>query len=312
MKVLLVCDKFNWSYHAIALALQKHNPYPDITLDILSWKGDEERFWKIEKEYDRILIMAHQILDNSWKTWWRIDPNRWLVGIHSHHAFDDLKTTPEKDVDPPTKLMRFLAAFKGVNTVSQRLAALFKANGLVDIFCTENGVDVHTFRPYTPLRTTGKLRVGFAGTAKGVHDFRKGFNEYIIPACNMANVELVTAVARTGTALTPEQMPNFYNSIDIYLCASSSEGFSISVLEAASCGRPVISTRVGGSTELITHGRNGFLVNRSVTHMFECLNYLDKNRDKLVDMGRNMRHTVEQHWDWKLKSRAWMDFIRHD
>ena len=38
-------------------------------------------------------------------------------------------------------------------------------------------------------------------------------------------------------------MPKFYNKLDIY-CASSSEGFSLSVLEASATGIPVISTKV--------------------------------------------------------------------
>lgn len=311
MNVLLVCDRFFWSYHAIAIALQTYNPYPDMTMDILSWKEDEVKFWDIEHQYDRVLLMGHQILETKFRNWLKVDSERWLTGVHSHHAFDpDLKTTPDKDVNPPTRLMRFLAAFKGVNAVSERLTKLFKSNGLTDIFYTPNGVDSHAFRPFTPLRTSGQLRVGVAYTPK--HDNRKGVQEFIVPAVKMAGMQLVEAKARSDQHVLPKDMPTFYNDIDIYVCASSSEGFSIAVLEAAACGRPVISTRVGGSTELIMHGTDGFLVNRSVTHIFECLNYLDKNRDKLVDMGRKMRENVETHWDWKIRSKDWISFIRHD
>ncbi len=47
---------------------------------------------------------------------------------------------------------------------------------------------------------------------------------------------------------------------DVVLLASDYEGLPISVLEALAWGRPVIASRVGGLTELVDDGINGFLV----------------------------------------------------
>ncbi|EPR65622.1 Glycosyltransferase [Cyclobacterium qasimii M12-11B] len=46
---------------------------------------------------------------------------------------------------------------------------------------------------------------------------------------------------------------------DIFILPSLSEGFSISLVEAMLCGLPVISTQIGGPSEIITSEKNGFL-----------------------------------------------------
>jgi glycosyltransferase involved in cell wall biosynthesis len=50
------------------------------------------------------------------------------------------------------------------------------------------------------------------------------------------------------------------NNLDVCVSTSSSEGFSLSVVEAMACGVPVVATKSGGPEEIITHGQNGFLV----------------------------------------------------
>lgn len=54
---------------------------------------------------------------------------------------------------------------------------------------------------------------------------------------------------------------NFYknNRIDVFVTLSQSEGTPISVLEALSCGIPIIATAVGGIVDLVSD-KNGFLL----------------------------------------------------
>ena len=320
MRALILCDRFFWSYHSIALALQKHNTDPDLQIDIMALKGHESEFLSVEKRYDRVLVMGWQMCESrSMRR--ALDGERWLTGVHSHHSFDqDLLTTPDDDVAPPWPLILFLRKFRGVNVVSDRLHRLFsdeKINNVpthpqykVNPVYTPNGVDTEVFRPTTPLTSDGPLRVGFAGTAKGIHDARKGYSEYVVPACCKAGCKLITAIARTETCLPPEQMPEFWNSVDVMLLPSSSEGFSIAALEAAACGRPVISTRVGGSTELIRDGQSGFLVDRTVNAIAEKLVYLQGDRDGLTIMGAMARDVVVSAWSWAKRAPAWLAFLK--
>jgi len=45
-----------------------------------------------------------------------------------------------------------------------------------------------------------------------------------------------------------------YNNLDIFVLPSTSEGFSLSTIEAAACGLPVVVTRSGGPEEIVTNG----------------------------------------------------------
>ena len=60
----------------------------------------------------------------------------------------------------------------------------------------------------------------------------------------------------------------------VLLLASKSEGLPMCVIEAQSMGIPVLSTDVGGVSEIITNGVNGFLLERSIEAFSEKMSQL--------------------------------------
>ena len=54
------------------------------------------------------------------------------------------------------------------------------------------------------------------------------------------------------------------NPMDVFLNVSSTEGTSVAMMEAISCGIPVIATAVGGNVEVVRE-KNGFLLSKSPT-----------------------------------------------
>lgn len=67
--------------------------------------------------------------------------------------------------------------------------------------------------------------------------------------------------------VTNSELMNFYseNSVNLFLSLSSSEGIPVSMMEAMSFGIPVVSTNVGGVSELV-NSNNGFLVNQNIDY----------------------------------------------
>ena len=113
-------------------------------------------------------------------------------------------------------------------------------------------------------------------------------------------------------------MLQWYRGIDVLLCTSSSEGTPLPVFEAASCGRPVISTTVGAVAELITHEENGFLLgnftNRReadavVDRAEACIDRLAADNDLLQRMSRRIRSTVEAKFTWQRLSVEWLQTL---
>lgn len=52
----------------------------------------------------------------------------------------------------------------------------------------------------------------------------------------------------------------FMRQMDIFLLPSYTEGTSMTLLEAMSLGKPIVATAVGGTPEIVEHGKTGYLV----------------------------------------------------
>jgi len=58
-----------------------------------------------------------------------------------------------------------------------------------------------------------------------------------------------------------ENLSDFYNSGRIFVLTSETEGFPRTIIQAAACGIPVVSSNVGDISDIIDNGNNGFLIN---------------------------------------------------
>ena len=302
MKILILVDKFDWAYHSIAKSLCKYNK-TDISFSILPIKKGEKQIKKVYKNYDLFYVMGFQTFDKVSF----LPKSKTIVGVHSCHSWDNKKTTPTKVVYPDKKLIKHLNSFLRVNVVSEYLYDIFKHSGLNDIYCTSNGVDSNIFIPQK--NNNKEFTIGYSGTA--THDWRKGTTEFIIPAADLSGVKVNLAMRSTGSHIPLEEMPSFYNTLDAYVCASASEGFSLSVLEAASCGVPIISTKITGCTELITDGDNGFFVDRNVADISEKINMM-KDCNLRNAMSKNIRKDVVNFHCWNKKIHNWINFFKGD
>ncbi len=56
------------------------------------------------------------------------------------------------------------------------------------------------------------------------------------------------------------EMPNIYDSADVYLNSSIVDNMPLSIIEAFACGLPVVSTDAGGIPYIIRNGETGLLV----------------------------------------------------
>ena len=87
-----------------------------------------------------------------------------------------------------------------------------------------------------------------------------------------------------------KNMPYFYNAMDIFLFPSRTEGMPRVLMEACSCGLPVVSTITGGIPELVKHGKNGFLAHTddvdAITKYCEVLLEDERLRKEMGNEGR--------------------------
>jgi len=170
-------------------------------------------------------------------------------------------------------------------------------------FYTPNGVDTEFYSPVPGKAPSSRLRVGWAGSLTNMGPGYRGFHEFIVPAAAAVDgVELLTA-AREDKWRGPDEMREFYRSLDVYVCASLTEGTPNPCLEAAACGVPLVTTCVGNMPELVRHGINGFFVERNVDDIAHHLRTLRDDSDLRTAMSSQMQHDIRA-WDWSRRSRA--------
>ena len=90
-----------------------------------------------------------------------------------------------------------------------------------------------------------------------------------------------------------EDMPHILAQSHIVCLPSYREGLPKSLLEAASCGRPIVTTNVPGCREIVHDGDNGFLVEaHNATDLAEALAKLLANPELRQRMGQRGRELV--------------------
>jgi len=264
----------------------------------MSYKQNRKQIARTYNNYDLIFVLGWQ---NTIAMPY-LDKKKTLVGLHSHQSFDKRRTTPENDVAIPEYLASVLSRFKAVNVVSLRLQRLLTQAGIRSTY-TPNGVDAEIF--YPPDVPEKQLTVCTASASK--NDWNKGVNEIIVPACEKLNVPVVYAGA--SKLVQQQNMRSFYCQANCYVCASKSEGMSLSILEAAACGCVVVTTRCGNSAEFIKDGQNGFFIDRNINSLIEKLRTLSLQPDMRDKMAKTMCQEITTHWTWEQRAKAWIDFI---
>lgn len=86
--------------------------------------------------------------------------------------------------------------------------------------------------------------------------------------------------------LDQKELENFYLGLDIFCLFSDFETFGLVLLEAMSAGLPIVATAKGAIPEIITSGKNGFLVEHA-QEAEKPLKELIKDKALRTQMGAN-------------------------
>jgi glycosyltransferase involved in cell wall biosynthesis len=98
-----------------------------------------------------------------------------------------------------------------------------------------------------------------------------------------------------------QNVPKLLAVMDVFVLPSLSEGLSLALLEAMASGKPVVATHVGGNSELIDHGRTGFLVQpEDARDLAANLLKLLSDPEKMQQFGRQAAERVRQHFSMGL------------
>jgi len=95
-----------------------------------------------------------------------------------------------------------------------------------------------------------------------------------------------------------DELPSLYASSDAFCFLSRYEGFGLTFLEAMASGTPVVGTPVGGFPDMVTDGKEGFIIERDPGRVADAIRRLADAPNLLKEMSTNARETAEQRtWD---------------
>jgi glycosyltransferase involved in cell wall biosynthesis len=294
LKILLLPDVKNWAWDRNADALIKYLPQYDF--DKFYFKGKLPSNWE---EYDHIHSMGW--LDAKFVS------DKVTAGVCSHN-FELRNQNGEGYFD----------RFKYL-TANSRILYDIVSKYTDRVLYAPNGVheDIFTPRIKTPKK---KFIVGWVGqkTTGGLNLYNnssidiKGFSLVLEPLMqrlsNNKNIEFKILSNNYKNCVSHDKMPDFYNDVDVQICTSLREGTPNPMFEAASCGKPLISTNVGAISEFIKDNHGGYLIKeyqyqqdleRVINEFEEKILLLYNNRDIGLGMGMINRLKIEKDWTWK-------------
>lgn len=182
-----------------------------------------------------------------------------------------------------------------------------------------DGVDLIRYQPKNldRFKSIDKVTIGWAGNSKfkdsdGDEDM-KGVERIIKPAVHELqkegyNIELKLADRNLGLILQKD-MPDFYNSIDLYVCASKEEGTPLTIQEAMAMGLPIISTDVGIVSEVFGEKQRKYIMKeRSKDELKNKIKELLKNKKDMEEISQENLIQVKTE-DWKNICKKYKEFF---
>jgi glycosyltransferase involved in cell wall biosynthesis len=217
-----------------------------------------------------------------------------------------------------------------ITTVSKSVAEELNEYGINpdEIAIIGNGVDEKVFYFNRNKTKNGKIYVMYAGRIdreKGLFDLLE-CGKYL---CEQRS-DILFIIAGEGRDLNilkqktkelnlqdkflflgqidREQIVKWYHRASIFILPSYHEGLPTVLLEAMSCGLPVIATNVRGNRDLISPGENGILVPaHSPEKMAEAISTLIDDEAMRNRIGQNARNTIEKKYTWDKISKKMLE-----
>lgn len=142
------------------------------------------------------------------------------------------------------------------------------------------GVDQSRFFPSSKKQKDGSvLFVGHVQQAKGIFDLLIAWKKVKIVCPNavltvvgsdfsdgefskrVGSLDIADSVRMLGP-LPNQTIPDVMRESSLFCLPSYGEGTPVSIMEAMSCGLPIVATRVGGIPDVVCHNQTGLLVDK--------------------------------------------------
>ena len=199
----------------------------------------------------------------------------------------------------------------------------------INIIC--NGVDTQEFKPddfskekdkivITPGASRITSRKGLKYLIEAIATLSKKYPNILLEIIGSGdekdkleelafNLGITNKVNFVG-AVSHKDTLKYYQKANIFVLPSLNEGMSNTMLEALACGLPIISTKTGGSGELVQENQNGCYIK-----MKDSLDIVEKiekiiNNPELMEKMSKKSIEIAQSLSWKKVAEQYLGFYK--
>jgi glycosyltransferase involved in cell wall biosynthesis len=114
------------------------------------------------------------------------------------------------------------------------------------------------------------------------------------------------------THVSQEEIPDVFASLDVLVAPSYAESFSFTLLEGMAMEKAVVTTNVGGASEMITDGKTGYLIPKDdLPALTNKMLMLKENPDKVKAIGKQARMKIIRDFGIKLMANRTGEVYKH-
>lgn len=234
---------------------------------------------------------------------------------------------PEFYLQYPNRVKRVLNRAEWVQTPSKYLQTFFEKQN-INIQYLPNSIDLarfpyersfvipHTllwvrafsdvYNPELPVLILSELRKTFPDTTLTMVGPDKGLMNNVKKLIGELNLEDFVKI--TGP-IKNEELFKFYQTHAVFMNTTSYESFGVAVLEAAACGIPIVSTKVGEIPLLWKNEENILLAEQIDANSFaKQISRLFTDPELSNALSLNARKNAEQ-FEWDLLKNHWINLL---
>jgi alpha-1,6-mannosyltransferase len=216
---------------------------------------------------------------------------------------------------------RLYSQFDLVLAPSQYIAQKLSDLGIKQVRCQPLGVDTNTFSPERfDSNLRGRLGLAedtrlliYAGRFTKEKDLpllikaveRLGAPYHLLMVGDGHKLPKSSRVTHMPFQHDPHELAALIASCDVLVHSGAQETFGLIILEAMSCGVPVLGMKAGGVAELIDDDTGLSVEPNSVQALMEGIRNIYEC--DLVTLGINARRKVQQKYDWRQIMPQFMD-----
>lgn len=96
-----------------------------------------------------------------------------------------------------------------------------------------------------------------------------------------------------------DSVPEVLSDFDVFCALSREESFGVAVLEASSCGIPVIVNNIGGLKEVVKDGVTGYILDATDnSQVADKMLFLANSKEERQNLGEKGREFVKTNYSW--------------